>query len=360
MKFVFRADASIDIGSGHVMRCLALAFALKEKGHSCVFICREHKGNLISFIQKKGFEVKILAIEINNDSTKKHRLFHSSWLGATQQQDAQACILFLRDIMPDWIIVDHYALDSEWEEKISVYCKSIFVIDDLVDRKHCCDILLDQTLNRQSIDYKDLVISAKTQVLAGTDFALLRPEFSQWREYSLNRRANPVLKKILVNLGGVDKDNITQLVLEELEKSDLANYISVDVIMGASAPHRDKIEQFAKMTKLAVTVSVNVSNMAEKLAEADLAIGAAGSSSWERCCLGVPTLLLVLANNQNDIAIALDKQSVAKKVDLSYMGNILNTISLDELKLMIEHSKNLVDGKGIQRVLKIILEDFLL
>lgn len=358
MKFVFRTDASIEIGSGHIMRCLTLATALKENGHSCIFLTREHKGNLISIIQEKGFKVKSLPLEINNNSSINHRLFHSNWLGATQQQDAQACIASLQDIMPDWVVVDHYALDSEWEEQISLYCKNIFVIDDLVDRKHYCDVLLDQTLNRQSNDYKDLVLPIKTQVLAGADFALLRPEFSHWREYSLARRKKTELNKILVNLGGVDKDNITQQVLEELEKSDLVDKILVDVVMGASAPHRDKIEKFAQTTKLAVTVSVNVLNMAEKLANTDLAIGAAGGSSWERCCLGVPTLLLVLAENQNDIAIALDKQQVAKKVNLSYMKDILDIISLDELKIMTERSKELVDGKGIQRVLHIILEDY--
>lgn len=354
MKFVFRADASIEIGSGHIMRCLTLASALKEKGHSCIFICREHKGNLISFIQEKGFEVEILPVEINDEPAKNTHLFHSSWLGTTQAQDAKICTDFLKNIMPDWIVVDHYALDSKWEELVSSYCKYIFVIDDLVDRKHYCDILLDQTLNRQSIDYADFVIPTKAQVLTGTHFALLRPEFSQWREYSLTRRKSPQLNKILVNLGGVDKDNVTQQVLKELEKSNLADRVSVDVVMGASAPHRDKIEQFAEKTKLSVTISVNVSNMAEKLANADLAIGAAGGSSWERCCLGVPTLLLVLAENQNDIATTLNKAQIAKKASINNIREAIDSLRLDDLKNMTDNAQKLIDGDGVQRVIKIV------
>lgn len=348
MKFLFRADASIQIGSGHIMRCLTLATALREKGHLCTFLCREHEGNLISLIQAKGFEVK--ALPVSKNSSKNDRLFHSAWLGATQQEDALDCIDILKTIKPDWVVVDHYALDSEWEKQISVYCQRIFVIDDLADRKHHCQLLLDQTLNRQAIDYKELVDWTNCQVLTGTEFALLRPEFEEWREYSLNRRSEPTLKNILVNLGGVDKDNITEQVLIKLEKSNLAGSSNIEVIMGASAPHVELVKQFAENSPLNIYVSVNVTNMAEKLTQADLVIGAAGGSSWERCCLGVPTLLLVLAENQNDIATILDENEIAKKARIQNLDQILNSLTLDELAEMTKNAQELIDGKGVQRI----------
>ena len=199
MKVVIRTDASIQIGTGHVMRCLTLAEGLKYKNVRVEFICREHKGNMISYIKSRGFEVHIIPL-LKKDTgipslskAKVKILDHADWLGSTQEQDAHICHQILGKLIPDWLIVDHYSLDQVWEMKLQGSFQKLMVIDDLADRSHACDLILDQTYNRKLDDYKSLVTS-KCQVLVGSKYALLRPEFSEWREFSLRRREKPNFK----------------------------------------------------------------------------------------------------------------------------------------------------------------------
>jgi len=154
LKVVFRVDASLQMGTGHVMRCLTLAHVLKENSANIEFICRKHEGSLIDKIRSSGFVVHELGMpeEIKVDT----RLVHSHWLGATQQQDTDDCIDIVKSVKTDWLIVDHYALDELWQKRLKPYCEKLMVIDDLADRKHQCDILLDQTFGRQQEDYLTL------------------------------------------------------------------------------------------------------------------------------------------------------------------------------------------------------------
>ena len=181
MKIVFRVDASLKMGTGHVMRCLALAQMLKENGANVEFICRKHKGSLIEKIRSGGFVVHEL--EVFEEIEVDNKLAHSHWLGATQQQDANDCIDMLKAEKSDWIVVDHYALDEQWQKRLKPYYEKLMVIDDLADRKHQCDILLDQTFGRQQEDYSELT-PKDCQLLLSSKYALLRPEFSKWRSYS--------------------------------------------------------------------------------------------------------------------------------------------------------------------------------
>lgn len=353
MNIVFRADASINIGSGHIMRCLTLASYLAEKGHQCYFVCRMLGGNLIDMIIQKGFPAYALQ-EDKEPMINEQRLFHSHWLGVSQQIDIQETIAVLKnnEITPDWLIIDHYALDEEWEKLFSSVFKNtkIFVIDDLADRNHQCDLLLDQNLDASSMKYVSRVIPTRTQVLVGVKFALLRPEFAIWRGKSLAYRKAPKLKEILLNLGGIDKDNITGQVLQILSKTELAESLHITVVMGKTAPHINKIKELSQALSLNIDVVVNVSNMAELMAKSDLAIGAAGSTSWERCCLGLPTLLFVLAENQKKVANILEYNGIAKIVDLDNISNVLQNLTACDLHKMSEKASSLIDGKGALRV----------
>lgn len=355
MKIVFRADSSIDIGSGHIMRCLTLASYLAEKGHQCYFICRKHQGNIIDVIEQKGFPVYELPGS-KELTTYSQKLFHSHWLGVSQQRDAEESILSLEShhIISDWLVVDHYALDEEWQVLLNQKYPDvkILVIDDLGDRNHQCDLLLDQNLDASSEKYFSRVIPNRTQVLIGVRYALLRPEFAMWREKSLARRVNPSLKEILLNLGGIDKDNITGKILQALEKVNLSSDLHITVVMGKTAPHLAQIQQIVQQSQLNVDVIVNANNMAELMANADLAIGAAGSTSWERCCLGLPTLLLVLAENEKKVAELLDLNNIAKMVDVSSIAKILEKMTACDLKQMSGKAKVLIDGKGALRLVK--------
>lgn len=316
---VFRTDASLEIGSGHVMRCLTLADALRQRGAECIFICREHPGNLCDYIESSGFSVHRLPVVKSvgqvNAYASADTLPHAHWLGASWESDAETCRSTLEKSSPVWLVVDHYALDIRWETAVRAGFEGagprLFVIDDLADRRHDADLLLDQNLGHGANNYRGLVPD-HCQVFTGPKFALLRPEFAQWREASLARRADqPSLERLLISLGGVDKGNVTEQVFDALKTCDLPEKIKITVVMGAAAPWQDRVREKACQLPWSTEVVVNVNDMARRMAEADLAIGAAGSTSWERCCLGLPTLMLVLAENQQAIAGALHNAGAA-------------------------------------------------
>lgn len=258
------------------------------------------------------------------------------------------------------MIVDHYALDAKWERALSAKIRNIMVIDDLANRSHHCSILLDQNLGRGEKDYDGLV-PFDCQRLIGPRYALLRREFTEFREESLKRRVNPRLKRILISLGGVDRTNVSGRVLEALRMSDLPHTTHIDVIMGASAPHLNEVRELARTLPFKVTVSVNVSNMAERMCQADLAIGAAGGTSWERCCLGLPSIVLVLADNQMNSARAMRGQGVAMVPETDEGEEALLSSLNDEPQVLNALSKmsstamNLIDGRGCERVISRIL-----
>ncbi len=361
MRAVFRVDASLKIGTGHVMRCLALAQVLKENGVSSEFICRQHEGNLVNKIRSDGFLVNEFVLL--EDSEIENKLSHSHWLGVTQQQDADECINILKSEKTDWLIVDHYALDEDWQRKLHPYYEKLMVIDDLADRNHQCDILLDQTFGRQQCDYESLVPTG-CEFLLGSQYALLRPEFSKWRSYSLERRSKLEFKKLLVNMGGVDVDNFTGKVLDGLKTCTLPSDVNITVIMGKSAPHLEIVQAIASVLPYKIVVKVDVENMAEIMANSDVAIGAAGTTSWERCCLGLPTLQVVIAKNQ-----IFSSKVLARKNAVKFLKEIKKVARFLEdptewMKDVSHAASQVCDGMGAYKVFskmtnyKIILENF--
>jgi UDP-2,4-diacetamido-2,4,6-trideoxy-beta-L-altropyranose hydrolase len=321
MRFVFRVDASLQMGSGHVMRCLTLADALTTQGAQCHFISRAHPGHLLDLICQRGFAVTALPVELplppaNTQvaSERPKEPVHAPWLGCDWQTDAEQTRSVLVKLKPDWLVADHYALDQRWETALRPHYQKLMVIDDLADRPHQCDLLLDQNLGRQPQDYANLV-PAQCKVLTGPQYALLRPEFAALRDYSLQRRQQPVLKQVLITMGGVDQPNATGQVLQALKGCTLPQDCRISVVMGLQAPWLQQVRAQAQDMPWPTEVLVNISDMAQRMADSDLAIGAAGSTSWERCCLGLPTLMVVLADNQRAIAEALQGAGAAKTLD---------------------------------------------
>lgn len=356
MKVVVRADASLTMGSGHIMRCLTFADRLKQPGHDISFICREHDGHLADLIGQKGFAVQLLAKSKTADFIKQHA--HSEWLGASESDDLAECQPILQALKPDWLIIDHYAIGKNWEQQAKRLLPNlkILAIDDLADRTHDCEILLDQNFGRKNKEYQPLVPS-HCQRLLGTRYTLLRDEFANWRTRSLNRRKRVQQPKhILVNLGGVDNDNVTLKILQSLNAfvQQSTQSFNVTVVMGKTAPHIESVQRFAKHASFACAVLVNVTNMAQLMANADLAIGAAGSTTWERCCLGLPMVLIVLADNQQVIAEALaDKNLVKVVTDMATLDEQLPRLLselTDNYKKFSRQSAKLVDGQGAKRV----------
>lgn len=356
MKFLFRVDASVSIGSGHVMRCLTLAMVLRTRGAHCHFVSRAHQGHLIELVRQRGFEVTELApvsVPAGDDAGPAH----AAWLGSSWQADAEQTRALTLELKPDWLVLDHYALDQRWESMVQPASTRLLVIDDLADRAHACDLLVDQNLGRSASDYRGLV-SAGCKVLAGPDYALLRPEFANLRDTSLARRSGARLRHLLLNMGGVDQHNATGEVLAALCGTKLPADCRISVIMGMQAPWIAEVRELATRMPWATEVLVNVADMAEQMANSDLAIGAAGSTSWERCCLGLPTLMVILAANQEAGAAAL--QDAGAAVLLGRAGDIRATLPAalcdiqhpGRLGQIAAAAAALVDGHGAQRVLR--------
>jgi UDP-2,4-diacetamido-2,4,6-trideoxy-beta-L-altropyranose hydrolase len=229
------------------------------------------------------------------------------------------------------------------------------VIDDLADRKHQCDILLDQTFGRQQEDYSTLTPKG-CKLLLGSQYALLRPEFAKWRAYSLERRSKLEFKQLLVNIGGVDVDNVTGSILDELKICNLPKDISITIVMGVSAPHLESVKLKAVTLPYNTKIKVDVGNMAEIMANADIAIGAAGATTWERCCLGLPTIQIVTAENQNTIAKSLAKKNAVKLLqDRKELSSMISDAT-GWMKDVSDITRQISDGQGLMRVASVIID----
>lgn len=359
-SIAFRVDASIAIGNGHLMRCLALADALQQRGARCLFICRNHAGHLVDLIADRGYSYIVLPND-NCSSQPAGDSPHSAWLGANWATDAEQTIQVLGQQSISWVVVDHYALDGRWEQALRSVCKRIMVIDDLADRPHDCDLLLDQNLNRETYTYAHLV-NKKSLVLCGPEYALLRPEFGSWRQHSLVRRVSPELKHLLICMGGVDQGNATGQILDQLQQLSLPPELQVTAVLGEQAPWAAQVKSQVLAMSCTSRVLVGVDNMAELMAESDLAIGAGGSSAWERCALGLPSLTVVLAENQKSNALALQEAGAALMIpDINYVGQSIKSMigSKDRLSVlsgMAIAASQLVDGAGISRVVPKLLK----
>lgn len=295
MIAVIRVDASTQIGSGHVMRCLTLAQKLKkEKQADVYFVMRLLEGNLINLVKDKGFTVLTLPeAPVNNDLQG-----YAKWLTVTQKQDAEdtkAIISELSNI--DLLVVDSYAIDYIWENELRPYVKQIMVIDDLANRKHNCDILLDQNfyINKEE-RYKSLV-PENCKLYLGPKFALLRKEFYKVKANLRKRDGN--IKNILVFFGGSDLTNETEKAIKAIELLNKPD-IRVNVVVGNGNKNKEKLKKLCEQNPQ-LKFYCQVDNMAELMNKADLAIGAGGTTIWERYFMELPSIVISIADNQTKI-----------------------------------------------------------
>jgi UDP-2,4-diacetamido-2,4,6-trideoxy-beta-L-altropyranose hydrolase len=302
LKVIIRADASFQIGSGHIMRCLTLADELRQRGAEVIFICREHSGNLIGTVENRGYRVERLPQSDTEYISKNNDVAHAAWLGATWQQDASEAIATLGGNKPEWLIIDHYSLDQRWEKELRPHVGKIMVIDDLADRPHDCDLLLDQNwFARQLNNRYDALVPAYCTKLLGPRYALLKPEYDQLR--TLMPPRDGMVRRVLVFMGGSDPTNETVKVLKALMASDLANLV-VDVVIGVNHPDPAGVEALVAARHPTV-LHYNLPSLAGIMARADLMIGAGGTTTWERMCLGLPSIVISIASNQTATSMAL-------------------------------------------------------
>ena len=353
MKVFFRADASDRMGTGHLMRCLALAEALRERGAQTRFVCREHSGHLVSLLQQKGMPVTVLPAPAPGGKTPGED--YAVWLGVTQDADVRQTIGALNGEKPDWMVIDHYGLDIDWQQRLRQHAGKLMVIDDLANRHHECDVLLDQNY---SVDgerrYAGLVPNT-CKVLVGPRYALLRPEYAAYRR-TLRQRDGRV-KRVLVYFGGSDQRNMTGLTLDALSQAALC-HLEVDVIVGANNPHREQVEKQAEERPQTVIYGPRP-HLADLMAQADLAIGAGGATTWERMCLGLPSIVVSIAENQRGACEALSQSEMIQYVGDATsvcVGELAGAIAQfaegsDRLLALSTRNRLLVDGYGTSRII---------
>jgi UDP-2,4-diacetamido-2,4,6-trideoxy-beta-L-altropyranose hydrolase len=360
MNFAFRVDASAKIGLGHIGRCITLAKKIKKEGHSALFICRNIPANSIKMLEALGCTVVLLRRHKNVKNLDN--LYHSSWLGVSQQQDAKDCIeeLSSLDVKYDWLIIDHYSLDYRWERELSYFAKKICVIDDLADRKHQCDILIDQNFYNNPISRYSNLVPKNCELLLGPEYAILKDEFIEQKKL-INYR-DGLVKKIVIFFGGADMSNYTAKAVTALGQLRLKG-VEVDVIIGELHPCKEAIEEQCKALNYSLHVQTNC--IESFFSQADLCIGGGGVATWERCCLGLPTLIISIAMNQIQIAKDLDltkgciylgdSSSTSKeKIKIKVKELVKDPLMLSEIS---KKAYSMVDGFGTKRVLSVISEE---
>ncbi|MCZ0702100.1 UDP-2,4-diacetamido-2,4,6-trideoxy-beta-L-altropyranose hydrolase [Natronobacillus azotifigens] len=334
MQIFFRVDASNQIGSGHVQRCLTLAEQLKQKGAEIHFIINKQKGNMEAEIRRQ-YSVYFIECMISQG----------------QELDAEQTVSVLREInrKVDLLIVDHHQLSVQWQNKVKPLVEKLMVIDDLANRKHNCDLLLDQNYYKDYRSrYKDLVPASCRQLL-GPKYLLLRPEFNN---VNRNLRKNESIERLLICYGGADPTNETEKVLTALKKYSMVDKFIIDVVVGSNYINVARIKQLC--SEINANLHYNINYMATLIAKADLAFGAGGVSMWERCYLGLPSVVTIVADNQSRaVNDATDKPFVINlgwhhNVNVQDYYELINrlTVNLDDLKKIREklvHFINQID-----------------
>lgn len=289
MKVLIRVDSSVDLGSGHLMRCLTLAGQLANVGASVKFVCKDLPGAMMAIIDAYGYQYKKITLGMSSQH---------------QQDDAEQTIKAIDELFQeslDWLVVDNYSLDAFWETQMRELTKKIMVIDDLANRPHDCDLLLDQNYYRNFETRYINLLPSKCLTFLGPSFVLFRPEFYAAKK---NQRVRDgTIRRILVFFGASDATNQTQKVIESISVLKRPD-ITFDIVVGASNPNKAHIEKMCEY-QANVVFHCQVTNIAELMLRADLAVGAGGSAMWERCFLGLPTITVVFASNQEQTTIDL-------------------------------------------------------
>ena len=301
MLIAIRVDSSSAMGSGHFMRCLTLAGYLKAFGHEVQFISRQLNGAILGVAVEKGYVVHKLFRPVVDNA-----LFgYISWLGVKQESDAKDTINVIKTIgKVDIIIVDNYAIDERWEQKLRPYVGKIFAIDDLANRKHDCDFLLDQTYGIENTGKYDGLVPSKCIQFLGTAYSLLKPEYRKLRQEIKLIRSEA--KNILVFFGGSDDTGETVKLLEALRKEQCTRYHFI-VIVGNSNPQKNLVKSYCDSLHN-VEFHCQVDNMEYYISICDLAFASAGVNTWERCVLGLPSIITVTADNQREIASKMQEK----------------------------------------------------
>lgn len=336
---LLRADASVSAGTGHVMRCLALAQAWQDAGGHAIFAMAEATPAIYERLAAERCQVEQISA------------------AAGTGDDANQAIELARAHEADWIAVDGYSFDSDYQRALKAADFKILFLDDYGHAQHyLADVVLNQNLSAAASLYEKREPS--TRLLLGPRYCLLRREFAAWRDWK--REVKPLARRVLVMMGGSDPENLTARVLEALSHAAIED-LEATVVVGGSNPHFDELENMAHDSRLKITLRSNVATIGECMAEADVAISAAGSTVWELCLLGLPALLIDVAANQTALAGELARRECAihlgdARVMSSTISDGLRNLSheYEGRRMLSERSRELVDGRGADRVVSLL------
>lgn len=339
-RVVFRVDGGAALASGHVMRCLTLAGELTRQGAQAAFICRELPGHLGARVQRAGYPLHLLP---------------ASRAGAPVpwQRDAEETRALLEQLHPDWLIVDHYELDAAWEREQRSAVARVLVIDDLADRSHACDVLLDQNYFGAATGQRYAAcVPEETRLLLGPHYALLQREYAA-AHAALTPRTGAA-RRVLVFFGGSDPTDETSKALQALSAPEFS-HLAVDVVLGANHPAAAAVSTLVT-ARPHTTLHTDLPSLAGLMARADLAVGAGGTTTWERLCLELPSVVVTLAANQEEPTASLAAAGL-----VNWAGRA-PAVSVAELRAAIasalrgpRHVGALVDGYGAARVAAVVL-----
>ena len=339
-RVAFRVDSSIRLGSGHVIRCLTLADELRKRGAQMLFICREHPGNLIARIEQEGHAVRRLPLPGN--------VAESSILGAPAADDASDTAAALAAFRPHWLVTDHYGTAGQWERSLALGEARLFVIDDF-DRDHPAGVVLNQNWRADGAGW---VADAGQVRLTGPRYALLRADYAALHRVQSKRGGN--LRRVLVFFGGSDPTDETSKALAALSLPPF-DRLAVDVVIGANHPDPGRMQHLAA-SRPATTLHRALPSLAQLMAAADLAIGAGGATTWERLCVGVPSVVTTIAENQELGTSRLAAHGIVKYVGRSEQTTVDSYAqALADPPRAPEFAARLVDGLGALRVAELIV-----
>jgi len=373
MQVFFRVDSAYNIGTGHVMRCLSLADGLVAHNHpKPIFICKNFPGNLTKLVKQRGYQVKLIphATEPTLDT--------KTWLGGPWEADAKATSEILRTPTPTpttWLIIDHYDIHLNWEQEMKrLHPKvSLMSIDDYLDRQHEVRILLNQmyfqNLTEIARAYDTLMLEKDYQLLIGTRYCLLNPKILKYRDLVRTQSRTPTQSrtkyKVVISLGGCDPENVTLKVLQNLPPTTTQVQVEYHVIIGISNQHRASLEaEIEALTSHCIILHQGLSQeeMFGMLSESILVIGSIGVSMYERLCMGIPTMIITIAENQQEIANELSRAQLVDDLGFGldfdvnemcqrltqYLGNP------EQLGRKREEYMGVCDGRGISRIIKVM------
>lgn len=359
---VFRVDASRRIGSGHVFRCLALAEAFARRGIECSFIHRQHDGHMRAVIERRGFRVHMLKSPplVPDDIGDED---YAGWLGVTEDSDAEESIRVLEHRDAGTLVLDHYGLGLKWEDRLRDHVKKLVVIDDLPDRDHQCDVLITQGVLADTEPNSTWSREMSVEQVSGPEFALVASEYARARSLAVGRRT---VDRILVFFGGNDRFGLTARTLALLSQ-EAFSHISVDVAVGLQSGNGADLARLAA-DRGRTTVHDLQASLAPLMLRADLMIGAAGMTGWERCAVGLPGLVAVIAENQRLGAHELARRGAVRLIDprtttpetvAGFSERLERELSdlvssPESLQQMSATAATVTDGLGAQRVAELL------